>query len=157
MHLFVSKLHGEIGYYNSHGIRILARGNLSGLPSEVQQAVDVTVKETSNNTTITAIIALNYGGRDEICRAVNHFMATHPGETITEDALASNLDLPHIPPVDMIVRSANEKRLSNFLLWDSAYAELAFYEKLWPDWDAEDIRRICRDYGKRVRKFGGVE
>jgi undecaprenyl diphosphate synthase len=57
----------------------------------------------------------------------------------------------------MIVRSANEKRLSNFLLWDSAYAELAFYEKLWPDWDAEDIRRICRDYGKRVRKFGGVE
>ncbi|MBG0767078.1 MAG: di-trans,poly-cis-decaprenylcistransferase [Spirochaetaceae bacterium] len=157
MHLFVSKLHGEIGYYNNHGIRILARGNLSGLPSEVQQAVDVTVKETSNNTTITAIIALNYGGRDEICRAVNHFMATHPGETITEDALASNLDLPHIPPVDMIVRSANEKRLSNFLLWDSAYAELAFYEKLWPDWDAEDIRRICRDYGKRVRKFGGVE
>jgi undecaprenyl diphosphate synthase len=57
----------------------------------------------------------------------------------------------------MIVRSANEQRLSNFLLWDSAYAELAFYEKLWPDWDAEDIQRICEDYGKRVRKFGGVQ
>jgi undecaprenyl diphosphate synthase len=84
-------------------------------------------------------------------------MATHSGQAITEVALASNLDLPHIPPVDMIVRSANEKRLSNFLLWDSAYAELAFYEKYWPDWDAEDIQRICIDYGERIRKFGGVQ
>jgi undecaprenyl diphosphate synthase len=57
----------------------------------------------------------------------------------------------------MIVRSANERRLSNFLLWDSAYAELGFYEKLWPDWKAEDVQTICKDYSQRVRKFGGVE
>jgi undecaprenyl diphosphate synthase len=57
----------------------------------------------------------------------------------------------------MIVRSANEMRLSNFLLWDSAYAELGFYEKLWPDWNAEDVRRVCVDYATRVRKFGGVQ
>jgi len=57
----------------------------------------------------------------------------------------------------MIVRSANEKRLSNFLLWDSAYAELAFYEKYWPDWNEDDIHKVCQDYSQRVRKFGGVE
>ncbi|MGH0052742.1 MAG: undecaprenyl diphosphate synthase family protein, partial [Sphaerochaetaceae bacterium] len=133
------------------------RGDVNNLPIQVQQAVTQTVLETSSNSTITAIIALNYGGRDEICRAVRRFMTTHPGEPITEMAITSNLDLPQVPPVDMIVRSANEKRLSNFLLWDSAYAELAFYEKLWPDWDAEDIQRICKDYGKRIRKFGGVQ
>ena len=157
MHLFVSKIHGELAFYNKHGIRILARGDLNGLPEEVRHAIEQTVLETSSNTTITAIVAINYGGRDEICRAVNKFLSKNPGQGITETAIADNLDLPQVPPVDMIVRSANEKRLSNFLLWDSAYAELAFYEKFWPDWNEEDIRKVCHDYSQRVRKFGGVE
>lgn len=157
MHLFVSKIHGELSFYNKHGIRILARGDLQNLPADVQEAIKKTVFETRNNTTITAIVAINYGGRDEICRAVNKFMALNPGQSITETAIADNLDLPQVPAVDMIVRSANEKRLSNFLLWDSAYAELAFYEKYWPDWNEEDIRIVCRDYSQRVRKFGGIE
>ncbi len=157
MHLFVSKLHGEIGFYNKHGIRVLVKGDIAGLPPQVQTAIEKTVEETSTNTSITAIIAINYGGRDEICRAVNTFMQKNPGTAISENSLASYLDLPQLPPVDMIVRSANERRLSNFLLWDSAYAELAFYEKLWPDWNGDDIQHICTEYGKRVRKFGGVQ
>ncbi len=157
MHLFVSKIHGELAFYHKHGIRILARGDLRGLPDEVRQAIEKTVFETRNNNTITAIVAINYGGRDEICRAVNRFLSQNPGLSITESDIADNLDLPQVPPVDMIVRSANEKRLSNFLLWDSAYAELAFYEKYWPDWNEDDIRTVCRDYSQRVRKFGGVE
>jgi undecaprenyl diphosphate synthase len=157
MHLFVSKIHGELAFYNKHGIRILARGDLKALPDDVQTAIEKTVLETRNNSTITAIIAINYGGRDEICRAVNKFLKQNPGKSITEAAIADNLDLPQVPPVDMIVRSANEKRLSNFLLWDSAYAELAFYEKYWPDWNEDDIHKVCQDYSQRVRKFGGVE
>ncbi|ADY13040.1 polyprenyl diphosphate synthase [Sphaerochaeta globosa] len=157
MHLFVAKIHGELSFYNKHGIRILARGDLQKLPMDVQQAIEKTVFETRNNTTITAIVAINYGGRDEICRAVNKCIALNPGQDITEASIADNLDLPQVPPVDMIVRSANEKRLSNFLLWDSAYAELAFYEKYWPDWNEEDVRIVCHDYSQRVRKFGGIE
>lgn len=157
MHLLVSKLHGELAFYQKYGIRILVRGKIDALPAQVQQAIEQTVDATRNNTTITAILAINYGGRDEICRAVNDFIAQNPGKSISEDALCSAMPLPQIPCVDMIVRSANEKRLSNFLLWDSAYAELAFYEKLWPDWDASDVQQICEEYRQRVRKFGGVQ
>ncbi len=157
MKLFVTKIHGELAFYNKHGIRLLARGDLTALPEEVRTAIEKTIYETRNNKTITAIVAINYGGRDEICRAVNQYMRECPGQSITEEALAAHLDLPTVPPVDMIVRSANEKRLSNFLLWDSAYAELAFYEKLWPDWNEEDIRQVCCDYSERERKFGGVQ
>lgn len=157
MHLFVSKIHGELSFYNKNGIRILARGDIEGLPSEVRDAIEKTVEATKNNSAITAVVAINYGGRDEICRAANRFLASHPNEKLTETAIESCLDLPQVPAVDMIIRSANEKRLSNFLLWDSAYAELAFYEKLWPDFNGDDIRQVCMDYSQRVRKFGGVQ
>lgn len=153
MHLFVSKLHGELTFYNRHNIRIRARGDLAGLPQQVQDAIEKTEKATEANDVITAVVAINYGGRDEICRAVNRI-----GERpITEALIAQNIDLPDLPAVDMIVRSANEKRLSNFLLWESAYAELAFFDTLWPDWGAGEIQQICREYRQRVRKFGGVE
>ena len=156
MKLFVTKIHGELAFYNKHGTESLQGRSVSS-SGEVQAAIEKTMYETRNNKTITAIVAINYGGRDEICRAVNSYMQECPGQSITEEALASHLDLPSVPPVDMIVRSANERRLSNFLLWDSAYAELAFYEKLWPDWNEDDIRQVCRDYSERERKFGGVQ
>ncbi|MFA5447164.1 MAG: polyprenyl diphosphate synthase [Sphaerochaeta sp.] len=153
MHLFVSKLHGELTFYNRHKIRIVARGDIAGLPAQVQDAIAKTEKATEDNDVITAVVAINYGGRDEIARAVNRIQE----RPITEELITQNMDLPDLPAVDMIVRSANEKRLSNFLLWESAYAELAFYEKLWPDWGAEEIQQVCQEYRQRVRKFGGVE
>ncbi|MFA6682022.1 MAG: polyprenyl diphosphate synthase [Sphaerochaeta sp.] len=157
MGVLVSKLHGELGFYNKHGIRILVCGDIEGLPPDVQSVIQSTVKATESNTKIHCILAINYGGQNEICRAANRFHAENPSKILHEDDIRSHLDLPHVPPVDMIVRSANERRLSNFLLWDSAYAELGFYEKLWPDWKAEDVQTICKDYSQRVRKFGGVE
>lgn len=157
MNVLVSKLHGELAFYNKHGIRILVCGDLAGLPENVQEVIGSTVRATEGNTTITCILAINYGGQDEICRAVNRCLAEQGQRVFSEDDIRSHLDLPQVPPVDMIVRSANERRLSNFLLWDSAYAELGFYEKLWPDWKAEDVQAICKDYSQRVRKFGGVE
>ena len=157
MHLIVAKLHGELAFYNRHGIRVKGRGDLSALPPAVQEAIASTEEATKGNESITAVIAINYGGRDEICRAVKSILKTNDQKTISEEEIRQNLDLPDLPDVDMIVRSANERRLSNFLLWESAYAELGFYEALWPDWGADEIQTICRDYGQRVRKFGGVE
>lgn len=157
MSLLVSKLHGELSFYNQYGIRILFRGDLEGLPKDVQKVINDTVTSTQNNSKISCILAINYGGRNEICRAVHRCLAEDPAYNITEEAIASHLDLPQVPPVDMIVRSANEKRLSNFLLWDSAYAEFGFYEKLWPDWNGEDVKQICFDFSQRVRKYGGVQ
>lgn len=157
MSLLVSKLHGELSFYNQYGIRILFRGDLEGLPKDVQKVINDTVTSTQNNSKISCILAINYGGRNEICRAVHRCLDEDPAYNITEEALASHLDLPQVPPVDMIVRSANEKRLSNFLLWDSAYAEFGFYEKLWPDWNGEDVKQICFDFSQRVRKYGGVQ
>lgn len=157
MHLIVSKLHGELSFYNRYGIRIRARGDLQALPPEVQDAIARTEEATKDNSAITAVIAINYGGRDEICRAVGRALKKSGAQEVSEEEIGQNLDLPDLPVVDMIVRSADEQRLSNFLLWESAYAELAFYEKLWPDWGAEEIKAVCRDYRLRVRKFGGVE
>lgn len=157
MHVLVAKLHGELSFYNKHGIRILVCGDIAGLPKDVQSVIGSTIRATENNKNITCILAINYGGQNEICRAVSRCLENNPQKAPTEADIRSHLDLPDVPPVDMIVRSANEKRLSNFLLWDSAYAELGFYEKLWPDWKAEDIQAICKDYSQRVRKFGGIE
>jgi len=157
MHLIVAKLHGELTFYNKHGIRVRGRGDLASLPPAVQEAIASTEEATKANDAITAVVAINYGGRDEICRAVNRILEDEGTRTIDEETIRRHLDLPDLPAVDMIVRSANERRLSNFLLWESAYAELGFYETLWPDWGADEVKAICLDYGQRVRKFGGVE
>lgn len=155
MSLLASKLHGELLFFLQQGIRILVRGDVEGLPAAVQDSIRDTEERTKDLTRITCSLAINYGGRDEIVRSVNRVLAQGVC-AITAEQITQHLDLPSIPPVDMIVRSAGEKRISNFLLWDSAYAELASYDKLWPDWDAADIRQVCEEYAKRVRKFGGV-
>lgn len=157
MHVLTSKLYGELSFYQKHGIRILVSGDVQGLPLDVQKVIASTIKATENNTKVTCILAINYGGQDEIARAVNRYLSKQDTKALTVEDIRANLDLPQIPPVDMIVRSANERRLSNFLLWDSAYAELGFYDKFWPDWKAEDVRAVCKDYALRVRKFGGIE
>jgi undecaprenyl diphosphate synthase len=155
MNLLASKLHGELLYFMDEHIRILVRGDITGLPEPVRNSIRETEEATKDNDGIVCSLAINYGGQDEIVRAVNKLIAS--GVTsVTAEQIAGNLDLPSVPPVDMIVRSAGERRISNFLLWDSAYAELASYDKLWPDWDKDDVQRICEEYAHRVRKFGGV-
>ncbi|MFA5698205.1 MAG: polyprenyl diphosphate synthase [Sphaerochaeta sp.] len=154
MRLFTSKLLAELSFYRTHQIRILAKGNLEDLPPEVQKVIADTVEATKDHDRITAIIAINYGGRDEIVRSVNRLI--NENISITEEAISRNLDLPELPPVDMIVRSAGEKRLSNFLLWESAYAELAFYDALWPEWGALEVQTIMNDFALRKRTYGGI-
>jgi len=112
---------------------------------------------TSDYDAITAVLAINYAGRNEIVRAVNKWRSqSKPENDLTIDDLRAHLDNPNLPDPDLIIRTAGEMRLSNFLLWESAYAELYYSPKLWPDWDYEDLAKAVEHYQKRKRKFGGT-
>lgn len=156
MTLFASKLPGELSFYNKNEIRILTRGDNSRLPVKAQKAIQRVEAETKNNKKITVVLCVNYGGQAEIAQAVNKIIKENPTETITPDMIREHMQYPELPQVDMIVRSAGEKRLSNFLLWESAYSEFGFYDRLFPEWDEAFIKKIYEDFQKRTRKFGGL-
>jgi undecaprenyl diphosphate synthase len=99
-------------------------------------------------------LSINYGGRDEIVRAVRRCIEAR--DEISEETISRRLDQPDMPDPDLIIRSGNERRLSNFLLWEAAYAELYFSAKLWPDWDRDDLFGALEDYAQRSRRFGGA-
>ena len=145
----------NIPKFNSLGIRVVLLGNREGIPSWALSSLDRTIEATKNNTKLTVQLAINYGGRDEIARAVNRAIAD--GVTHFEpDTISNYLDNPSIPEPDMIVRSAGEERLSGFMLYQSNYSEFAFSDKLWPDWDEAMVKEMVDVYNKRVRKFGDV-
>lgn len=155
MGLFSEKIYGELPFYNKNGIKLLTIGDISILPEDARISIENAVKATESNNSIILQLAINYGGQDEICRAVNK--AIKEGITeITPEVIRGHFDNPEVPPVDVIARSAGEIRLSNFLLFDSAYSEFIFYDKLWPDWDDSDIALIKEEYSSRTRRFGGV-
>ncbi len=155
MALFTNKIYGEIKTISNLGVQIRLLGNRSGLPEAALKALDRTVEETKENNKLVLQLAINYGGYDEIIRAVNQLIKDGVSE-VTVPLIRSKFDNPDIPPVDFIVRSAGEERLSNFLLFDSAYSELGFYDRLWPDWDEEMIKTVKQDFLKRDRRFGGL-
>ncbi|MGD1822400.1 MAG: polyprenyl diphosphate synthase [Pleomorphochaeta sp.] len=157
MNLIASKLPGEIKFYQKEKIRILVRGDISKLPKNAQEAITKVENLTKDNNELTVILCINYGGHDEIVRSVNSYIKNNNKAQITAEDIKSNMQFSEIVPnVDMITRSAGEKRLSNFLLWESAYAELGFYDTLFPDWDESMIIKIIEDYKSRIRKFGGI-
>jgi undecaprenyl diphosphate synthase len=159
MGLVRKNLTKQYNFYRDNQIRLIHCGNLSGLPREIQQEIDSITKDTQHFTRLTVNIALNYGGRDEILRAVQRCLnklELDDTATITENDLSQNLDNKGMPDPDLIIRTGGEKRLSNFLLWESAYSELFFSEKLWPDWTVEDLVYAVQDYQRRIRKFGAA-
>ena len=113
------------------------------------------IEELSKNASHIANLAINYGGRSEITRAVNQFIAQ--GKTsVTEDDISEALYTKDSPTVDMIVRTGGDLRISNFLLWQAAYSELYFTDKLWPDLSADDVDAAIEEFKKRKRRFGGI-
>lgn len=157
MDLIASRLYGEIDFYQRIGARVLVRGDIDKLPDFVKEAIVATQEATKEMKAITISLAVNYGGQDEIVRAVNRWLHERVDETaITAEDIRDHLDLPWIPPVDLIVRSGGEKRISNFLLWDAAYAELLFSDTLWPDWNGNDLQSVCAQYAQRNRRYGGI-
>lgn len=156
MGLLAKKLPGELRFYQENNIRILFRGDVKSLPKEAQESLEKTKRETSAMNGITVILAINYGGQDEIARACSRFIEKNPGKPISIQDIQENLDLPQVPAPDLIARSAGEMRLSNFMLWDSAYAELLSLDDLWPDWGDEQVKKCIDALSKRVRKYGGL-
>ena len=156
MFLISSNLRKEYDFYRRNGVRLIHSGDLDRLRSDVRQVIIDVGEDTAKFTGLTVNFCINYGGRDEIIRALRRHAASGAAEPLTEDTLPSYLDHPELPDPDLIIRTANERRLSNFLLWESAYAELYFSPKLWPDWTGDDLREALADYAQRSRTFGGT-
>jgi undecaprenyl diphosphate synthase len=146
----------EYDFYRKNRIRIVHSGDLERLPREIAREIDDVTRDTAGFDGLMVNLSINYGGRDEIIRAFRRLLAEHDGEPLTEESFRRYLDQPELPDPDLIIRSANERRLSNFLLWESAYAELYFSPRLWPDWDRDDLLAALADYAQRSRRFGGT-
>jgi len=155
MNLVIQYLRSELDVCREHNIRIRHAGNREGLRKDVLFELDEACKATSNYTGTSVVLALNYGGRDEIVRAAKKLLAA--GEVISEENLSRYMDNPDIPDPDLIIRTAGEFRTSNFLLWESAYAEYYISDKLWPDWTNNDLAEAVSSYGKRKRRFGDAQ
>jgi len=132
-------------------------GDRSRLPERIRTLVDGLETRTAGNQGMTLVPAISYGGRDEIIRAVRRMMerGMSPQE-MDETALDAALDTGGLPPVDLVIRTSGEKRISNFLLWQSAYAEFYFTDTLWPDFTKDEFFLAVGDYQKRDRRFGAI-
>lgn len=153
MGLIKQHLKAELQFYADNNIRVLHIGDLSGLPSAVQEEIIVVREKTKDYTGSSVVLAINYGGKDEIVRSIRNLL---PEQLVnmTEADFSLCLDTKDIPPVDLVIRTGGEKRLSNFLLWQCAYSELYFSDKYWPDWTTEDLQIAIDDYMTRNRRFG---
>jgi undecaprenyl diphosphate synthase len=140
------------------GVRIRHIGSLSRLSDEMRGAIEYSTALTQDNERLTLCVAFNYGARAEILEAVRRILreGVDP-ETVTERSFADYLDTAGIPDPDLVIRTAGEMRLSNFLLWQSAYAEFYSTSALWPDFDAAEVDKAIDAYRRRRRKFGRIE
>ena len=139
-------------------IRLKILGDTTPLSDELKELIERTDAIAAGLPgCFQANVCLNYGGRDEIVRAVKRFTAAHPAEELTEQSLSDHLDTAGIPDPDLIIRTGGEYRISNFLLWECAYSELIFSDVLWPDFTSGDIDRAVEEFCRRDRRFGGVK
>jgi len=156
MRLFHETMLREIDEMHRRGVRIVFSGRAEDLSPRMRERIDEAVRRTSANTNGVLNVCLNYGGRAEIVDAVRKVVADglEPGQ-VDEAAIASRLYNPGLADPDLIIRTAGERRVSNFLLWQSAYAEMLVTETLWPDFGEDDLKAALADYAARVRRFGG--
>jgi undecaprenyl diphosphate synthase len=157
MGLVKQYLRSEMDFCRENHIRVRHAGDEAGLPADVASEIARAVEDTADFDGMQIVLALNYGGRDELLRALRRLAATGKDmQAVTEEDIASSLDNPGVPDPDLIVRSAGEYRMSNFLLWEGAYAEWYVSPKLWPDWTGQDLAEAVDDYRSRSRRFGGA-
>jgi len=153
MKLLEGYLEKEFDGYVQNNIRFQTIGDMSKLSDKLLKRINTLRDATKNNTALTQTLAINYGAKDEILRTVNKLCGK---KSVSEAEFESALDTNGMPPVDMLVRTGGEKRLSNFLLWQSAYAELFFTDTLWPDFHATELARMIEEFKHRDRRYGGV-
>ena len=142
-----------------NAIRLNAIGDLSGLPGDVQEALEKAIKMTAGNNKGTLTLALNYGSRQEITAAVRKITAAILNGDLTPDAVTPEVINAHLftadmPDPDLIIRTSGELRISNFLLWQASYSEFWFTDTLWPDFSKEEFGEAIKDYSRRKRRFG---
>ena len=140
----------------SDNVRLRIIGDLSPFDTDLRRLFDDAVKQTSQNTALQLTIAINYGGKQDLIQAMQSLTSELPSNTqIDEDKVKAALQTSDLPAIDLVIRTGGEYRLSNFILWDSAYAELYFTDKYWPDFSASDFDEALNDFQNRQRRFGG--
>ena len=158
MTLIKKHLSSEFNFYKENKIRIEHIGDITALPMDVQTEIKNAKNDTKDFTGTTVLLAINYGGKDEIIRGIKKLAAQKKDfSSITEQDLSLALDTKNIPDVDLLIRTGGELRLSNFLLWQAAYAELIFTDTLWPDYTKEEFIKNIQTFQHRTRRFGGIE
>jgi undecaprenyl diphosphate synthase len=151
----------ELDALDREGVRLRIIGDHKAFAPETARMVDAAVAKTAGNGRMTLAVALNYGSRAEMAKALRGLAARcvagelTPG-AIDEQAIEEELDTAGLPPLDLLIRTSGEQRLSNFLLWQAAYAELLFVDTLWPDFDGETLRSALAVYAGRERRYGGL-
>lgn len=142
---------------NKNNVKVRFMGRKEELPKNLIEIMDYVENLTKKNTGLNLIFAINYGGRSEIVDCIKRIIENgYKIEDINEDLINKFLYLPDVPEPDLIIRTSGEKRLSNFLIWQSAYSEFYFTPVLWPDFDEKEFLKALIDYQKRKRKFGGI-
>ncbi len=159
MKLLVNALKNELGLMMKNNIRLNAIGHTDMMPTNVQQELQEVLDETKENTGLVLTLALSYGARQEILRAVQEISHKVKNNIISVENVDDNIINKHLytqnlPDVDLLIRTSGEVRISNFLLWQIAYAELYFTDELWPDFNETSLHKAIADYQKRERRFG---
>ena len=165
----ISDLTGLLKFYvkreleglHKEGVRLKILGDHKAFEADVARLVDAAVARTAGNRRMTVAIALNYGARGELVGAARKLARQAAAgeldpEAIDEARVEAALDTHDLPPLDLLIRTSGEQRLSNFLLWQAAYAELLFVETLWPDFDGDTLRDALAEYARRERRYGGL-
>ena len=149
----------ELDELHAQGVCLRFIGRLDGLADDIQGMLEKAIEKTKNNTKLNVVIALNYGARSEILDALKSIASDVVAgkktlESLDEDLISNSLYTKDMPDPDLIIRTSGEERLSNFLLWQSAYAELVFVDKLWPDFDEASLKETFQTYLQRERRYG---
>jgi undecaprenyl diphosphate synthase len=157
MGLFMSYLQNEVDDMKANGVRLKLVGDKSRFSPAMQELILRAEQQTASNTRITLTVCANYGGRWDMIQAAQAWQQAHPDQTLqalTEEALAPYLSTAYAPEVDLLIRTGGESRISNFLLWQAAYAEMFFTDDLWPDFSPERLQQAVAWFKGRDRRFG---
>lgn len=161
MKLLRDYLKTSIKESSDNNMRVRVIGDISALSADLQESIRELERVSAGNTGLNFQIALNYGGRDELLRGVKKAVARlqdsgRTVEELTEKDISANLDTGELPDPDLLIRTSGEQRVSNFLLWQLAYAEFYFTDTLWPDFNKKELEKAIEYYGNRERRFGGL-
>ena len=149
-------IQSDIEEFVANNVRLRILGDLSRFAPDVRAVIDDAVERTRDNTGTTLAVALGYGAQDELVRAARVLAEQGGADAITVESIDQHLYTAGLPPLDLVIRTSGEQRLSNFLLWQAAYAEFWFTDILWPDFAPADLQAALESFGRRERRFGGL-